>query len=301
MLHRPLLVVALCVTTAHAQDLEPRRWTHLPDGTNVLAIAVAEAAGDLGLDPVLMVEDADVERRTGLVSLVHAFGMAGRSARVDLLVPYDNARWEGLVAGTPADTRRTGFGDARIRLSVNLTGSPALSGKEYLEFRQSHPVNTVIGAGLAVTVPTGEYQRDKLLNLGENRYTIRPQLGVLHTRGPWSFELTGSASFFSDNRDFAPGGVRREQDAVYDVQAHVVRVLARGWWVSAGAAYGWSGESTVDGDDKNDRRGDWLAGLSFGFPLSQTESVKIAWLRRRTTRDVGSDSDALAAAWSVRF
>ena len=61
--------------------------------------------------------------------------------------------------------------DPRVRLSVNFLGSPPLRGSEFQEYKASHPVDTVAGAALALTLPLGEYQDDKLLNLGANRFT----------------------------------------------------------------------------------------------------------------------------------
>ena len=76
---------------------------------------------------------------------------------------------------------RHGFDDPRLRLSVNFIGAPALKGKAYQAYRAAHPVNTVVGAALAVRLPLGEYKKDKLLNLGENRFVFRPQLGFVLT------------------------------------------------------------------------------------------------------------------------
>ena len=272
----------------------------MPVGTGVVGLGVVEGSGDLGFDPVLQLTDATVDNRMQILSTVYAFPMAGKTARVDVTVPYIQARWKGDLAGEPAQRRQRGFGDPRIRLSVNFVGAPAMKGEEYMKFRKSHPTNTVVGAGVAITLPMGKYHEDKLLNLGQNRYTVRPQLGFVHTRGPWSYELTGSVFLFSDNNDFF-GGMEREQDPLYALQTHVVRTFDDGWWAAAGLAYGWSGRSTVEGDEKDDRRGDVLSGCSFGFPVAPNQSVKFGYLRRRTTKDVGVDSDSFVAAWSMRF
>jgi hypothetical protein len=45
-----------------------------------------------------------------------------------------------------------GFADARFRLSVNLYGAPALTLKEFANFRQ----DLIIGAGLQMSLPTGQ-------------------------------------------------------------------------------------------------------------------------------------------------
>ena len=148
----------------------------------------------------------------------------------------------GVAAGgEPASTQRTGLGDPRVRLSVNFLGAPALEGKEFQAFRASHPVNTVVGAALAVTLPLGEYKESKLLNLGANRFVFRPQLGFVHTRGHWSYELTGSVLLFSDNDDFF-GDKKREQDPLYALQTHLIYTSPQRWWISVGTAYDWGRE-----------------------------------------------------------
>ena len=292
--------VLLAVTVARGQDLEPRRWTHMPVGMHVFGLGLVQADGDLALDPVLELTDTTIESRLQAASYVYAFGLLGKSARVDVQVPYQQARWSGKLSGSKARVRRSGFADPRIRFSINLVGAPALQGKQYMDYREQHPTNTVIGAGVAIRVPLGEYNDKKLLNIGQNRYSIRPQLGVLHTRGPWSYELTASTFLFTDNDDFF-GDTKREQDPLHALQVHVVRTLSNGWWVSAGSAYGWSGRSKINGVDKDDRRGDLLSGASFGFPIASNQAVKFAYIRRRTQKDVGVDSDSVVAAWSVRF
>ena len=299
LLLAPLLLLAAAGRAA-AQDLEPRRWSHLPRGMNVFGLAVGRTEGDLFFDPVLQAKDVEVTADTYLASFVHSFGLFERSARVDVLVPHASSKWEGLVSDVPASTQRTGFADPRIRLSVNLVGAPSLAGPEFMEFKKENPTNTIVGAAVSIVLPWGEYKENKLLNLGGNRYVFRPQLGVLHIRGPWSYELTASTFFFTTNDEFFNGN-KRQQDPLHAVQAHVVRSFEGGWWASAGAAYGWSGESKINGERQGDRRGDLLSGFSVGCPVGKNQSVKVGYIRSRTQKDVGADTDSVVGAWSIRF
>jgi len=283
-----------------AQDIEPRRWTPLPVGMNILGAGVVYTDGDISLDPVLEIEDATVKAKTVVVTSQHAFGLLGQSARFDVTLPYQDNKWEGQLAGKPASVDRRGFGDPRVRLSVNFLGAPALKGKAFEAYRASHPVNTVVGAALAVTLPLGEYKEDKLLNLGENRFVFRPQLGFVHTRGHWSYELTGSVFLFTDNNDFV-GNNKLEQNPLLAAQTHLTYVATKHWWVSVGAAHDWGGETSVNGENKDDRRGDLLYGISTGLPLGTRSSVKLAYVRSRTKQDVGKDTNSLALGYSIRF
>lgn len=292
-----LLVVAGGVA---ANDVEPRRWTPLPIGTTVVGVGVIRGEGDVAFDPLLRLEDATVETTTTEVSVVHAFDLLGQTARFDVRVPQQHAFWEGLLDGAPRTRDVRGLGDPRLRLSVNFIGAPALAASEFQAYRAARPVNTVAGAALAITLPLGQYQDDKLLNLGNNRFAITPQLGVVHSRGPWSYELTGSVSFFTDNSDFLVHQTR-EQDPLFALQAHVVYAAPSGWWASLGAAYDWGGESAVDRVAKGDYRETFFFGLSAGLSIDRQSSVQVAYVGSRTQTDIGSDTDNIGLGFSIRF
>jgi hypothetical protein len=275
---------------AAAQELEPRRWSHIPIDTNFIGVGYVNTSGDISFDPVLRIEDATASINTVSATYLRSFGWSGKTARVDVRLPYQKAVWKGLLDGSPAKAVREGVDDPRIRLSVNFIGAPALKGKEYQAYRASHTTSTVVGAALAVTLPLGQYKEDKLLNLGQNRFIIRPQIGAVHTRGPWSFELTGSAFFYTDNDEFWNGN-KLEQKPLLALQAHVIRSFQRGIWASLSAGAVRAGETTINGEEKNDTKEDFLYALSAGLPVTRTASVKIAYARGRTGRNIGSDSD----------
>lgn len=292
--------VAGLAAIASAQDLEPRRWTHLPLGTNVLGVGYVFTEGDISFDPVLRIEQAGVELHTLLFSYTRYFDLAGTTARIDAFVPVQSGEWTGQLDGTPARVEREGLADPVLRFSTNLLGAPALDGREFAEFQRANPVTTAVGAGLEVRLPLGEYMDDKLINLGQNRFVVTPQLGVLHREEQWSFELTGSTFFYTENHDFF-GGNNLEQDPLFAVQTHVVRVFDGGFWVSLGAAYGWGGESTINGVEKDDEKRNVLYGGSFGFRLAETQSVRFAYARTDSHADTGSDTNSFLISWAIRF
>ena len=94
--------------------------------------------------------------------------------------------------------------------------------KELLEYFKSHPTYTTVGASIAVVLPVGQNFEDKLLNLGQNRFVLRPQIGMLHNWGPWSYELSSSVFIFSPNNSFL-GGKQRKQKPVFALQTHLTK------------------------------------------------------------------------------
>jgi len=290
-----LITLAFLIqNTLFAQDLEPRRWTPLPSGTTILGLTYAHTSGNIGFDPVLEIEDAKVKRDLLVMSYTHFFTFAEKLMRFDAILPWANSKWDGLLRGEQADTQRTDISDPIFRLSVNLLGAPA-SGSSKAD-------NTVVGAAIAVTVPWGEYYDDKLLNLGSNRYTIRPQIGVVHTHGPWSYELTGSIFFFTDNDRFFNGN-KFEQDPFYAVQGHVIRVFDPGVWGSLSAGYGEGRARKINGISKKDRLDGFITALSFGVPLTPVQGLKFSyiWSKLNAPTETRSELNTFTVGWSIRF
>ena len=157
-----------------------------------------------------------------------------------------------------------------------------------------------MGAAIAVSMPTGEYTNKNLINLGNNRWVIRPQLGVTHTRGKWTGELTGSVFLYTDNNDFWQG-TELETEPLFALQAHLIYTFRPGLWTSLSTAYGWDGEATVNGDAKNNPSGNWLTALSFGFPIDRRQGVKFTLLTGRTRKLTGADVNSLIVGYSVMF
>jgi hypothetical protein len=282
----------------NAQELTPRRWSHLPTGINVIGFGQVYTTGDIYFDPVLNAEDVEMEIHTSLVHYVHTFALLEKSARIEFAQGYQKAEWTGKLDGVDTTANREGLTDSTFRLAVNLYGAPPLKGKAFKEYRQSvAKKETLIGAGLVVTVPTGKYHNDKLLNIGGNRTVIRPQFGILHNRGKWTYETTIATWFYTKNDDFWNDN-ELEQDPFYTIQSHVIYTDKPGIWASASLGYGEGGESQVNGIDKSDRKRNIAWALSAGYSFTPRFGIKAAYIGTETQTDKGFDSTNFALAAS---
>jgi hypothetical protein len=295
---RKLLAICLlfAAQTVIAQELEPRRWSHLPVGANFISLASFYKDQKILFDPTLELEDVEGDLYTAAVGYVRVFDVLGKSGRIDMVLPYTTARWEGLLEGMPASTRRRGFNDPNVRFAVNLVGSPAQRGEEF----QRYVVDTIVGAAVDITVPVGEYRDDKLINLGDNRWVLKPQLGVVHNWDKWAAEVTASVWFYQDNDDFF-GGRTLEQDPLYGVQTHLIYTFRPGLWASASAAYGAGGQRSVDSIDAPDRTSKTLLAISAGVPIDRKQGVKATYLRGDTRENTGSDDNLFLFAYSLMW
>jgi hypothetical protein len=229
---------------------------------------------------------------------IRTFELFQKSARIDFTQAYQEGRWTGLLDGVPTSIKRSGLSDSVLRFAINLYGAPPLEGKEFAAYRAKVDVETIVGTALVVKLPTGDYMDDKLINLGTNRFTFRPQFGVLHNRGKWSMELTGAVWLYTDNDDFFNGN-KLEQAPYYTIQTHLIYTVRPGFWTAASAGYGYGGESTVSGVEKNDRRENLAWALSFGFPITRQLGVKVIYLSTRTQESIGQDTDSIGGAFSI--
>jgi len=289
---------ALCAFPCFAEELEPRRWAHLPINTNFIGSGYAYTEADIGFDPVLKIEDVELELHTWLAKYIRSFALFEKTARIGVIQAYQEGTWTGLLDGVPEKVKRSGWTDTFVRFAVNLYGAPPLQGKEYAKYRAEKKVETIVGAGFSVQLPTGDYMDDKLINLGTNRFTFRPQVGAVHTRGKWSLETTGTVALYSDNDDFY-NGKKFEKDPLYTLNSHLIYTFRPGIWASASGGYDYGGRSTIDGVEKDDRKQNLAWAFSFGFPVNRHLGVKLAYIGTRTQESTGIDSDSFVIGASA--
>jgi Putative MetA-pathway of phenol degradation len=84
-----------------------------------------------------------------------------------------------------------GFADPAFRLSMNFVGAPALTAAEFKNYRQ----DLIFGMSLRVTAPLGQYDAEKLVNIGTNRWSFKPEIGLSKAFGPWTVELAPGRHF----------------------------------------------------------------------------------------------------------
>jgi hypothetical protein len=231
---------------------------------------------------------------TGLLAYARALDFWGRSGKVDVAVPYSGLSGTALFMGEEVERDITGFHDPRLRLSVNLYGAPALSFEEFAAYKQ----DLIIGLSLAVTAPLGQYDDDKAVNLGTNRWSFKPELGISKALGPVTLELAAAITVFTKNDDFF--GRTREQAPLYSLQANVVYEIGWGIWGAVTATYVTGGRTTVDGRRSDDRQDNLRIGGTLALPVNRHNSVKLYGATGVSTR-TGGDFDVIGVAWQYRW
>jgi hypothetical protein len=280
---------------ARAQEMEPRAYSNSPVGFNFFVASYAYSRGGLSLDPSLPVEDAKLHIHSGIFVYARALDLWGMSGKLDIIVPYSELSGTGTLEGQPAQRQVTGFGDPRFRLSVNFYGAPALSMKDFRTYKR----DLVIGASVQMSAPSGQYDSSKAINLGTNRWWIKPDLGFSKAFGPLTLDVTASVTFYSDNDNFL-GGQTLAETPIYAAQANLSYDVGRGVWVALTTTYFRGGRTTLNGNESDAELGNARAGALVAFPVTQQHSIKLNVSRGLYTR-FGTDFLTLGIAWQYRW
>lgn len=288
---------------AHAQDLTPRAYVVTPLRTSAVLVTDVFNQGDLNFEGAVPIEDATGTINGLALGFYHSLAVFGRSANVNLVLPYGTGAFEGLVLGEPYSTDRSGLFDIPIRLAVNLAGGPALTPAEWVKWRQK----TLLGVSLKVTIPVGQYDPTKLINLGSNRWAFKPELGLSHRVGNWLFDAYGAAWFFTKNSEFFSrnmyyAGTRSQtQDPIGITELHLSYDVRPRLWVSFDGNFWYGGKTTVSGtENPNTLQKSSRIGVTASIPLTTHQSVKLGFADGAYAR-FGGDYFILSAAWQYSW
>jgi hypothetical protein len=234
------LILAVA-TSAHAQDIEPRAYSNAPIGVNFLGGGYIYTRGSLPTDPAVPLTNSDLTTSSAVLAYGHVFELWGQSAKINIVAPYSWLGGTADLAGQPIQRSVNGLTDITVRANINFYGAPAMALKEFRSYHQ----DLILGATFTVAAPIGQYDPSRLVNLGTNRWSVRPELGASKAFGPLTLELSGGPTFFTDNTNFLNGHTR-SQAPIISGQAHAIYDFGSGIWGSLDAQYFTGGSTAVD-------------------------------------------------------
>jgi Putative MetA-pathway of phenol degradation len=294
-----LLIILLLFITVNlsAQDLDPRAYIRVPVDMTVLVAGFGYTYGGVVLDPTSPIQDLEAKVETPVLGVGRTFSLFGLTSQAFVALPYSWAQASGKVFGEDSSTTRSGFGDTRLRISTLLFGAPAITREE---FAKSAP-QTVFGASLTVIAPTGQYFNNKLINLGTNRWSFKPELGLSYMiSNQWFIDLYAGAWFFTTNNSFYPGASVRSQEPLFSFQTHVSYNINPLMWAAIDFTYYTGGQTSVNDFYKNDNLNNSRLGATFNFPISRSSAIKIAYSTGAIIR-FGGNFSTISLAWQMVF
>lgn len=292
-----IVIILSFMITVSAQDLDPRAYVRVPIDMTLLVTGFGYTYGGVVLDPTSPIQDLEAKVETPMLGIGRTFSLFGLTSQAFATLPYSWAQISGKVLGEDSSVTRSGLGDMRFRISTLLFGAPAVTREE---FAKSSP-QTVLGASITMIVPTGQYMTDKLINLGTNRWSFKPELGLSYVISErWFLDLYAGVWFFTNNSSYYPGTSVRSQEPLLAFQTHLSYNINPLMWAAINFTYYTGGQTSVNDYYKDDRQNNSRLGASFNFPLSKVSAIKIAYSTGAIIR-FGGNFSTISIAWQMVF
>lgn len=297
---RPILLAVpaallFVIARAGAGEIEPRAYVNTPVGVNFLLSGYTFTDGGLATAASSPIKGAELKMHTGILAYARTLDVYGKSGKFDVILPYSELSGSALFAGQARERHVSGLNDPRFRFTVNFYGAPALPVADFSAYQQ----DVLIGTSIQVSAPVGQYDQDKLVNLGNNRWWAKPDIGISKAWGSFTLELSTGVTLFTDNDEYL-GGRTLEQAPLLSSQLHATYNLGHGIWIALSGTYDYGGRTTINGTRSNDSADNSRIGATLALPVNRNNSMKLYASSGVSTR-TGSDFDLIGVLWQYRW
>lgn len=298
MLKTTLAAIAslfLMLGGAQAQD-GARAFALTPQGTDIISLTMNALHTEVGGSVV------DVGVLTP--SFRTAIEVGGNAGAILIGMPVGSLSGSIDLGGTIIDQEADpAQGDLFVAAQLGLIGSPSLSPMDFAQYKPGFR----LGVAGRLFLPTGDYDPDRFVNLGQNRWSLQASLPMSYVLADsmidpqmTTLELVPTVTFFGDNND-PVGGVADVSSAapLFSLEGHVTHNFSSQVWGGLDAAYVAGGETAYDGVSNNDAKQAVSLGATLGLILSPAFSLRIrydevVWSRN----DDGGRGLEIAAAYT---
>jgi hypothetical protein len=302
---RLVLIFSACLAAGncHAQDLAPRAYLITPVHSNAVTLTYSFYDGGIIFDGTLPITGATARVHVPVFSYSHSLRLFGRTAAFTASLPYGVGNFHGTVVGAEASAYRSGFLAPTFRFSINLIGGPAMNAPEFIKWRQK----TILGASIKLVPLAGQYDPTKLINLGTNRWAIKPEIGYSRRWGHWILDAYGAVWFFTDNHEFfsnnqfSPGTNTQSETPVGSFEGHLSYDFKPRLWISADGNYWFGGTTSINGVEnpvtlqRNSR-----VGVTASIPVTRHQSIKLSYNNGAYIR-YGGNYQNISVAWQYSW
>jgi len=277
---------------ASAQFNDARAYNNTPVGVNQLELSYTYLRSNASIDPSLAIAGATLNLNQGTIGYTHYFGAFHRLAWVEAAVPF--AGLGGSIAGTNIGSSVSGAGDSSYQVAILLKGGPALPIEQFENYKPT----TSLGLSLTLTAPTGLYDPIKILNLGSDRWSFKPEIALSHPFGSdqkWEFDAYGNVSFYTDNTSYRGKEILR-QDVLPGLEGHVSYSFNDKVWLSFDTRYSFRATTFVDGVSQNNAQENFILGSELNVSPSSQHSLTFVFAKA-----VVHQNGPTAVGFSVKY
>lgn len=233
-----LLCVLFCANRVNALEIAPGDYEPIPPGMTALLTYFQHAErSDLYQNGKKVSDDFNLRSDVALLRVIHSVGLGENLVvQPQFILPYGRLHTSGDAAAL-GDT--TGTGDL-------ILGAPFI-------WTLSNAGKDIFSLAPFLYLPTGSYDNEDALNVGENRWRFLLQaVYTHHFSEKWALDTAADVSWVSDNDDYGPYGETLEQKARYEYQGHLRYNWTPKTTLAVGAGHIDGARSSVDGIGQHD-------------------------------------------------
>jgi hypothetical protein len=273
------LAAGLFLDTSPALADGARDWQNLPVDTNIIFAYYTYSNTEATVDLSLPVEGVSVDAHVPILRYARTFGIAGKTAGIQLIAPYGFVN--ASLDGTKLRTSKHGLGDVGAIFLMNIAGAPALTKREFSQWQP----NSYLTGSIGVTAPTGSYKGTRLVNIGKNRWTFKPQLSYgIYLDPHLLLAVNTNVQIFTANDEYK-GSERQQQKALYGVEGHLSHDFGDRAWLSFDATYAHGGMTKIDGVGQSNRQQTLRLGASGSFNFDSATAISAGFTHSAAKKD----------------
>jgi len=130
-------------------------------------------------------------------------------------------------------------------------------------------------------IPIGEYENDKLVNLGLNRWYARVALPMKYHLGTFtpgyksSIEFIPSVWFFGENNNFL--GRKLNNDPLWQLEGHLTQDFTSSFFGSLDMIYQIGIQSSIDGNEVGEQLEIGILGFTFNYQFTDNFIIRTSY------------------------
>ena len=228
--------------TFAALGSDPRSCFPAPGGTDVFAFYYKNITGnEYRVDGNVVDRNVELNTNVWLARYCHFWELDDKwTTQMNVIVPFGDVHTELQSGGI--DELSSGIGDITLCTGI------------FYSFLEQEDNRFYMAGTLYLVGPTGQYNQDKMINFGSNRWGYFFQLTpVIWQYGPFSLEVFTSVEFFTANTEYTSNFLKLEQDPVWTALGMVAYDITKTFTVGAIYAVHTGGETKINDVYQNNK------------------------------------------------
>jgi len=297
---KKLIFLALMSLLLAIPDVSPaayyRDYLPLPGGTNLFAAYFNHVtANKLYKDGTKVGDDFNQTVNVGLLRYVHyvnagnaLVGDGGFTIDPQVIVPFMNLDLSGAYQSinNGQEFSTTGLGDPMVLATFWFINDP--KNKFWVGFTPW------------LTLPIGQYNKNRLASPGGNRWVVKPEIGMVKGIGDKAYlDLILGGEFYTENDKYM-GDNKLEQDPTLQAEMHLSYDITKAWAISLDYFYTNGGETQVNGINQNDAQSNHGLGLTMGFMIGGNNQLLVSYRDDFSVKS-GAGANTFGVRWAYIF